>query len=204
MEDQIALHEIGNYTFGRMADLMFGGGACHFLPQTSAGSCRADDIDVVARARQGGWTIQTDINDFHTLDKNAKLPLMHLFTPDHMSYEIDRDASAEPSLREMVEKAVAILERATRHSTKGYFLLIEGSRIDMAGHTNDAAAHVHEILAYDSVIEFVKQVVDKSANTMMISVSDHETGGLSVASQANETSYPEYLWYISLPRLLTT
>lgn len=51
-----------------------------------------------------------------------------------MSFAIDRDPSMEPSLTEMTEKALAILKKSTKHTKKGFFLMIEGSRIDMAGH----------------------------------------------------------------------
>jgi alkaline phosphatase len=46
-----------------------------------------------------------------------------------MSYEIDRDPTQEPSLKEMSEKALKFLEAATANSNKGFFLMIEGSRI---------------------------------------------------------------------------
>ena len=46
-----------------------------------------------------------------------------------MSYEIDRDPTEEPSLSEMSEKALKFLESATADSDKGFFLMIEGSRI---------------------------------------------------------------------------
>lgn len=52
-----------------------------------------------------------------------------------MSYEIDRNPSEQPSLHEMTEKALAILESATSGQDHGFFLMIEGSRIDMAAHT---------------------------------------------------------------------
>ncbi|CAG8529204.1 15899_t:CDS:2, partial [Acaulospora colombiana] len=111
-----------------------------------------------------------------------------------MSYEIDRDATEEPSLREMSEKAIGILESLTANSDKGFFLMIEGSRIDMAAHSNDPGTHVHEILAYHQTVEAVRNYVDNHPGTVVISVSDHETGGLSLARQIN-ASYPEYLWY---------
>jgi alkaline phosphatase len=53
----------------------------------------------------------------------------------HMSYEIDRNNDTEPSLLEMSEKALGILKAATADSDKGFFLMIEGSRIDMAAHS---------------------------------------------------------------------
>ena len=59
---------------------------------------------------------------------------MSLFTPDHMAYEIDRNPILEPSLSEMAIKALEILNESTESSEHGFFLMIEGSRIDMAGH----------------------------------------------------------------------
>lgn len=77
--------------------------------------------------------------------------------------------------------------------------MIEGSRIDMAGHSNDPAGHVHEILSYQSTIKAVRQHVDElnaaGSTTVMISVSDHETGGLSLGYQLPGLVYPEYAWY---------
>lgn len=60
-------------------------------------------------------------------------------SPDQMMYEIDRQQNPqqEPSLLEMVETALNSLDRASKWSFKGYFLMIEASRIDHAGHAND-------------------------------------------------------------------
>ena len=59
-------------------------------------------------------------------------PVLGLFAPSHMSYDIDRNASVQPSLRQMAEKAISLLSGNKR----GFFLMVEGSRIDMAGHDN--------------------------------------------------------------------
>ncbi|KAJ2958512.1 hypothetical protein NQZ79_g5956 [Umbelopsis isabellina] len=196
MEDQIATQQIGDYPLGRTLDLMFGGGYCHFLPNTTAGSCRDDERNVWDEATQKyGWktSLQTR-SEFNNLDKQAQLPLFGLFTPDHMSYEIDRMEEKEPSLREMSEKALNILREATGSSDQGFFLMIEGSRIDMAAHSNDASAHVHDIFAYHETVDMVKKFVDENPGTILISTSDHETGGFSVARQVS-TAYPEYLWF---------
>ncbi|CAG8559372.1 8364_t:CDS:2 [Diversispora eburnea] len=107
-----------------------------------------------------------------------------------MSYEIDRDQNVEPSLKEMAGKALEILES---HSDKGFFLMIEGSRIDMAAHENDPGTHVHEILEYHETVAVVRKFIDKHPGTVMISVSDHETGGLSLALQ--KIPNPIYRWY---------
>ncbi|KAI8587545.1 alkaline phosphatase [Geranomyces variabilis] len=195
LEDDIALHEIGNYTLGRRVDLMFGGGACFFKPNTDPTSCRSDDINAYALAKELGWHVaSSDRTLFDALDPaSVSLPLLNLFANDHMSYEIDRDNAVQPSLKEMTVKALDILTLSERHS-KGFFLMIEGSRIDMAAHDNDPAAHVREVLAYNEAIDAVKDFVDRNPDTVLISVSDHETGGLSVGLQLDPHTYPDYFW----------
>jgi alkaline phosphatase len=51
-EDLIAQQEVGEHPLGRVVDLMFGGGRCHFLPNTTNGSCRGDDLDVIQLAKE--------------------------------------------------------------------------------------------------------------------------------------------------------
>ncbi|KAI9088329.1 alkaline phosphatase [Phlyctochytrium arcticum] len=196
-ENDIALQEIGHYPLGRRVDLMFGGGACQFRPRSQVASCRKDDLDLFDMARKEGWNVVNDLKPFQEMSSDeTTLPILSLFTPDHMSYSIDRDAAKEPSLKEMSVKALDILTAANQKKpeSKGFFLMIEGSRIDMAAHNNDGAAHVREILAYQEAVAAVKAYVDAHPDTVMISVSDHETGGLSVARQVNRNSYPDYLW----------
>lgn len=194
MEAEIALQQIGNYSIGRSVDLMFGGGRCEFLPQSKGSSCRMDDIDAYGLARDKfGWNIVHDIN----ATAGAKLPLMGLFADDHMDFEIDR--TSQPSLAEMTKQALDILTakvnaRKKNKHHRGFLLMVEGSRIDMAAHSNDPAGHVHEILAYQNAIKVVKKFVNKHPGTVLISVSDHETGGLTVGRQVTP-EYPTYEWH---------
>jgi len=181
---------------------MLGGGRCHFLPNsTGDASCRADDRDMVDLARAHGFHYVSDRAGFDGLRGGDELafPMLGLFADTDIPYEIDRrnEGHVYPSLQEMAETAMRALSRATRDSDKGFFLMIEGSRIDHAGHHNDAAAQVHEVLAYDraftSVLDFIKH---EKTPTVMVSTSDHETGGLAVARQLH-ADYPEYVWYPS-------
>ena len=118
---------------------------------------------------------------------------MYLAAPDHMAYNIDRNDAEEPSLAEMVTKSLEILTHATSDSDQGFFLVIEGSRIDMAAHSNDPATHLQEVLVYNQVVEIVTKYVDARSDTIMISTSDHETGGFSLGKSFFE-GVPEYLW----------
>lgn len=202
LEDAIAEQEVGSHPLGRVVDLILGGGRCHFLPNTTDGSCRGDDTDVVALAKANGFGYVDDRDGFDRLRLGAAvdLPLLGLFAGGDIPYEIDRTSENRtyPSLDEMARTALAALGRATEKTEKGFFLMIEGSRIDHAGHANDPVAQVHEVLAYDRAVASVLDFLDDDdVDGVFVSTSDHETGGLAAARQLHE-AYPEYAWYPSV------
>lgn len=197
-EDRIAEQQLGDYPLGRVVDLMLGGGRCHFLPNTTSDSCRGDDRDLVTEAQKKyGFSYVSDRAGFDSLNKGrgVKLPLLGLFASTDIPFEIDRRDEDYPSLDEMAEVALRALEEATRDSDKGFFLMVEGSRIDHAGHDNDPAAQVREVLAYDKAFGRILNWVNNAKNpSVLVGTSDHETGGLALARQLHPT-YPQYLWY---------
>lgn len=58
--------------------------------------------------------------------------------------------------------------------------MIEASRIDHGGHANDAAAHLHDTIMYNKVMDLVRNWIDDNPDTLMLSAADHETGGLTL------------------------
>ena len=170
------------------------------------GSCRADTKDIVQEAVAAGWNYFSTRKEFDDLNTNEPigLPLMGLLADHDIPYEVDRRTQSEifPSLEETAETAIKILSKATKDKNQGFFLMIEGSRIDHAGHGNDPVAQVHEVLAYDKafqmVLKYIEDEKDGDVSNVVISTSDHETGGLATARQLH-TTYPDYLWY---PRVL--
>ena len=185
-EDRIAEQEVGDYPLGRVVDLMLGGGRCHFLPNTTEGSCRGDDKDVVKLAKSNGFSYVDDREGFDGLNlgSSVDLPLLGLFARTDIPYEIDRRNQDDvyPSLDEMARTALKALSAATENSDKGFFLMVEGSRIDHAGHGNDPVAQVHEVLAYDKAFASVLDFLDKDTTPgVLVGTSDHETGGLATA-----------------------
>lgn len=201
-EDSIAEQEAGENPLGRVVDLLMGGGRCHFLPNSKGGSCRADDRDIVDVASKNGFNYIHDRAGFDALNggTQVKLPLLGLFADKDIPYEIDRRSQNDvyPSLEEMARTALTALSEATRDSEQGFFLMIEGSRIDHAGHGNDPAAQVHEVMAYDKAFAAVLDFLEKDSTPgVLVSTSDHETGGLAAARQLHK-SYPDYLWLPSV------
>lgn len=195
--DEIAMQEVGlEHPLGRVVDLILGGGRCRFLPNGTEGSCRQDDVDVVDLAvRKHGWDYVDDRPGFNALQggKNVSLPLLGLFAGTDIPFEIDRRHLDHiyPSLSEMATTALTALEEATKDSDKGFFLMIEGSRIDHAGHTNDPATQAVEVLEYDKTFGAVLNFLKKSeTDGILVATSDHETGGLATAWRKQRPSTP--------------
>ncbi|KAJ9616454.1 vacuolar alkaline phosphatase [Cladophialophora chaetospira] len=198
-EDLIAEQMVGEYPLGRVVDLLIGGGRCHFLPNTTEESCRVDSKDIVALAKDKyGFTYVDNRKDFDDLDPNGvKLPLLALIARTDVPYEIDRVHVADvyPSQAEMAHFALKALSAATQDSDKGFFLMVEGSRIDHAGHANDPGAQVREVMAHDKAFGEVLDFLDADdTEGVLVSTSDHETGGLAAARQLHE-AYPIYRWF---------
>lgn len=104
MEDDIALQMVGEtHPLGRMVDLMMGGGRCHFLPDGTLGGCRADEVNVVEKAEKKGWNYISTRKEFDNLGTEVELPLLALFAPTDIPYEVDRRHQEDvyPSLEEV-------------------------------------------------------------------------------------------------------
>jgi alkaline phosphatase len=134
-ENLIAVHELGGTVLGRRVDLMWGGGRRHFQPNTTTGSSRKDSRDLIGEAQAAGWAVALNRSAFDAFNNGSavKMPSLGLFASSHMAYELDRNATAEPSLTEMAIAALNALEKAG----KPFFIMIEGARIDHAAHNND-------------------------------------------------------------------
>ena len=170
-------------------DVLLGGGRRHFLPDAADGR-RDDGRNLIDEATSNGTTY---ISDRDGLVDAADTPLLGLFSMSHMQYEIDRDPAVQPSLAEMTTKALDLVSQ----DGDGYFLMVEGSRIDHAGHSNDAAAHLHDILAFDDAVAAAIAHAESEGNTLVVVVSDHETGGMSLGRDGDYAWHPDVLDKVS-------
>jgi alkaline phosphatase len=158
-------------------DLMFGGGKCFFLPNTDPNSCRNDTNDIYSIAKNvyGYNTVGTK----QEMDNLKQLPVLGFFSNVELRYNIDRlPDDPQPTLAEMTAKALSLLQANSKDS--GFFLLVEGSRIDHAGHSNDIAAQLREVQAYNEAIKVALDFAKIYGNTLVVSTADHETGGVTL------------------------
>ncbi len=179
-------NEIADQQFAQGIDVLMGGGRRHYEAATVEGSRRTDDRDLIAEMRAAGYTLVTSRAE---LAAHTTTPMAALLAMDQLNYEIDRPIS-EPSLAEMTAAALRLL---AGDNPNGFFLMVEASRIDHAGHENDPAGHVHDILAFETAFEEAIRFAKADGNTLVLSTADHETGGLSVGRDGVYAWHPEVL-----------
>lgn len=85
----------------------------------------------------------------------------------------------------MTTKALDLLSK----NDKGFFLMVEGSEIDWAGHANDPVAIVNEIKAFDDAVKIAKDFADSNEDTVLIIASDHGTGGITFGEREITKGY---------------
>ncbi|MDN5874156.1 MAG: alkaline phosphatase, partial [Sinobacteraceae bacterium] len=157
-----------NAQLGDGVDVVLGGGRRHFLPSSVDGSKRNDTRNLIKEMQAAGYTYVANEADFKAVPTTAT-KLLGLFTMSHMSYDLDRDPAVEPSLAEMTIKAIEILSR----NPKGYFLMVEGGRIDHALHATLARKALQDGKAFDDAIKAALAKVDLK-NTLIVVTADHD------------------------------
>ncbi len=124
--------------------------------------------------RQGVNVYRDDISGMRR-DKGDKM--WALFGQYDMDYDMDRNPEEQPSLEEMTRTALGKLSR----NKKGFFLMVEGSKVDWAAHANDPGAVVNEFLAFDKAVGAAMDFARKDGNTVVIVTVDHGNSGFSIS-----------------------
>nr|WP_246369700.1 alkaline phosphatase [Saccharibacillus deserti] len=158
-------------------DVVLGGGAKYFTP---AGRKDGENLQQVIRDR--GYDL---VNDTAGMKKSGSDKLWGMFAETAMSYDMDRDPAKQPSLAEMTSKAIDVLDR----SEDGFFLMVEGSKVDWAAHANDPIGIISDVNAFDKAVGEALEFAKKDGNTMVIAVTDHGNGGISIGDRATTGTY---------------
>jgi len=163
------------YAVNKTADLILGGGRAYF-----------DSLDLPAAMAAGafGGRAYEYVNSSAALSTVRKLPVIGLFAEGNIPWELDRDSTTTPGLVQMADAALRLLHGAAG----GFFVMIEGSKIDKAAHRNDAAAYLKEILTFDETIGLVLDFARADGETLVVITADHETGGLSLGRSVSTTA----------------
>jgi alkaline phosphatase len=176
-------------------DVVFGGGFRHLIPSgtsytTSFGATwsgrRTDGDNLYQELLDRRYQFVDNRDDM--LDLN-RYPVWGLFDDSHMQPDIDRQyfAEHEPSLAEMVEKAIELLSE----NWNGFFLMVEGPQVDWAGHNNDPIYMTTDFIAFDDAVKVACDFADDDGSTLVLVYPDHNTGGMKIGHYETAVGYTE-------------
>ncbi|WP_035240654.1 alkaline phosphatase [Desulfobacter vibrioformis] len=186
-------NEIADDFLNSGVDFFAGGGIRHFIPASmkienadalgkTIKSKRKDEKDLVKGFEGKGYSTFIGMKGakaFKSTDFSKQDKVFAAFTYTHMPYEVERMNQYKnvPSIADMTRAGIDVLAQGD----KGFFLMIEGGRIDHAAHANDPSGVIWDTIAFDDAIktayEFFQNHKDQ---TLIVVVGDHETGGMGL------------------------
>lgn len=167
-------YEIGKQLFTSEFDLFAGGG---FYQSKGKNANQSDlyetesDFNIIRDNKKFQQTTKTDLPMYFAHER--------LVEEASMPYAIDM-TDDDLTLAEITQKSIELLD-----NENGFFMMVEGGKIDWACHANDAATAIHGIIDFDNAIGHAMEFALKHPNeTLIVVLGDHETGGLSLGNRA--------------------
>lgn len=157
-------------------DVVMGAGSQYFTEEK-----RGDKENLISVIKENYQYVTSpeELNNIRT----GKLWAM--FAPSALAYDFDREHSKEPSLAEMTAKAIELLSK----DKDGFFLMVEGSKVDWAAHANDPIGIISDVLSFDKAVGTALDFAKKDGNTLVISATDHGNSGISIGSSNTNSNY---------------
>ena len=166
LQEQIALSYLEEY-----CDIALGGGAERF---TSKG--RKDKLNLIDSLAKRGYAIVYSQDE---LSKCESEKIFGLFAEGHLPEASKRGGV----MQQYMLKALEQLDK----NPNGFFMMLEGSRIDMEAHLNKYDAMVEETLDFDRCVAIALDFAKRKGNTLVVVTADHETGGLTLPAKGSKT-----------------
>ena len=176
-------YEIGAEMIESGFDYFAGGG---LLKPTGK---NGDQKDLYEMAGEAGYNVVKTKADAEKINASSGKTIIideTLADSDAMSYDMDLE-NGEWALKDYVKKGIEVLDNDT-----GFFMMVEGGKIDWACHANDAASTISDTVALDDAVkEAVKFYNEHPDETLILVTGDHETGGLTIGFAG--TDYDTFL-----------
>lgn len=159
-------------------DLVMGGGENRLIN-------RPDSEDLISVLKNNSYQYITQKDEL----ASTRLKTWGMFAPMDLSYDMDRMefTPSQPSLSEMTGSALNALSK----NKDGFFLMVEGSKIDWAAHANDPIGLISDINAFDQAVKTALDYAKERNDTMVIAVTDHGNGGVSIGNQSTSSTYSQ-------------
>lgn len=176
VSDRQYMEEIAAFFVPSKIDLFIGGGMRYFTDR------RTDTRDLNSELQAQGYVIGSyAAKDLRDCILDARRPFAW-FAADEEPKSVQEGRDFLPVASQLAPAFLA------RRSDKGFFLMIEGSQIDWACHSNNSEKAIQEMLDFDQAIGEVLRFAEKDGNTLVIVTADHETGGMTLLRGEDKTS----------------
>lgn len=163
-------------------EVFLGGGREFFIPKDEEGSSRKDDRNLIEDFESNGYEYVSTSEEMKA-SKSDKI--LGLFANSGLE-SVDRS----PTLSDMSETALSKLET----NEKGFFLMIEGSQIDWAGHSNNTDYAIREMEDFDNAVKVALDFAQEDGETLVVLTADHETGGMTMLNSSDDAKKLRVEW----------
>jgi alkaline phosphatase len=156
-------------------DVMLGGGWKYFI---------RPDRNLVQEFKQAGYQYVDNMEALNSLATGS--PLLGLFADKGLPWALDsKDHQRLPALTQAAVKHL--------QNDKGYFLLVEASQVDWAGHANDVGSAMAEMHDLALTVNWLESYVQTHPDTLVVLTADHSTGGFTVGADHDYRWDPQWL-----------
>ena len=162
---------------------ILGGGRHFFLPEDLGGK-RTDGLNLLEQM-ESSRMVMTEKKELDSFDHSDLGKVVGLFADEALrDKEKPENHVFEPSSSEMLNFAINRSEKFNENGCKGFFIMLEGSQVDWAGHANDLNYLKREMQDFDEAVELALDYAIQNPDTLVIATADHETGGLLIESSS--------------------
>lgn len=185
--DRNAYQMIAEQMIHNRIDVMFGGGTSFVNSENRAYLAKNGYSTLFADEQSASFENGDDYKKFKQLSGTKAWAL---FSPVDVPNDIDRNPNQIPSLEEMTQKALELLSKDNK---QGFFMMVEGSKVDWSAHNNDPIGVITEFLAFDravgAAIKFAKEKEKEGVETTIVICPDHGNSGISMGSRLSNSGY---------------
>jgi len=144
----------------------------------------------VLTAGNAGYTVISSRNGLTALNTETESMVSGQFGNGTLPYEYDGSFATLPHLSEITATALQVLD----NDPDGFFLMVEGAKIDHASHENNLQRDIFEVLEFDYTVQVVTAWAKAHSDTLVLVTADHETGGLAVLTNNGQGTFPTVSW----------
>ena len=170
-------NDIVKMFFDVKPDVIMGGGSPNFLPKSTLGSKREDEVNYIEKFKDEGYAFASTATEMRSAAKEGKTKLLGLFNTSNVdgAYDLKFKKGAtsrfpdQPDLVEQTRLAIDMLSK----NDKGFVLMVESGRIDKYAHSLDWERSVYDTILLDNAVRAAKEFADKRNDTLVIVVPDH-------------------------------